>query len=86
MFLMKCAYILLSYLQVLQPFSRILNVKNHGRFCVAEEKQCACVCVRERERESRDTKSVDIENTQVENVLTKEEDPTSYKVGGGCFI
>ena len=42
---------------------------------------CVCVCVRERE-----TRSVDTENTQVENVLTKEKDSTSYKVGGGCFI
>ena len=51
---------------------------------------CVCVCVcereRERERESRDTRSVDTENTQVECVLTKEEDSKLYKVGGGCFI
>ena len=44
---------------------------------------CVCVCVRE--RESRDTRNLDTENTQV-NVLTKEKDPTTYKVGGGCFI
>ena len=50
---------------------------------------CVCVCVRERERErereSRDTRSGDTENTQA-NVLTKEKDSTTYKVGGGCFI
>ena len=44
---------------------------------------CVCVCVRE--RESRDTRSGDTENAQA-NVLTKEKDSTSYKVGGGCFI
>ena len=43
---------------------------------------CVCVCERERERESSDTKSVDTENTQA-NVLTKEKDSTTYKVGGG---
>ena len=62
-------------------------VKNRvERFCVTKEKQCACVYVKERERESRDTKSVDTDDTQVENILTKEEDSTTYKVGGGCFI
>ena len=44
---------------------------------------CVCVCVCE--RESRDTRSVDTKNTQA-NVLTKEKDSTTYKVGGGCFI
>ena len=52
--------------------------------CSGRDDMCVCVC--ERERESRDTKSVDTKNTQVENVLTKEEDSTTYKVGGGCFI
>ena len=49
--------------------------------------ECACVYVREREREgeSRDTRSGDTENTEA-NVLTKEKDSTTYKVGGGCFI
>ena len=46
---------------------------------------CVYMCVCERERESRDTRSVDTENTQV-NVLTKEKDSTTYKVGGWCFI
>ena len=39
---------------------------------------CACVYV------SRDTRSGDTENEQA-NVLTKEKDSTTYKVGG-CFI
>ena len=42
---------------------------------------CICVC----ERESRDTRSGYTENAQA-NVLTKEKDLTTYKVGGGYFI
>ena len=57
-------------------------VKNRGRFYAAEE--MICVCERERKREIRETRSVDIENTQV-NVLTKEKESTTYKVGGGYF-
>ena len=52
------------------------------RACV---RACVCVCVRERERERERERSVGTENTQA-NVLTKEEDSTTYKVGGGCFI
>ena len=41
-----------------------------------------CMYVRERERHKM---YIDTENTQA-NVLTKEKDSTTYKVGGGCFI
>ena len=41
---------------------------------------CMYVCERERHKIYIDT-----ENTQA-NVLTKEKDSTTYKVGGGCFI
>ena len=44
-----------------------------------------CVREREKERESRDTRNLDTENTQA-NVLKKEKDSTTYKVGGGCFV
>ena len=53
--------------------------------CSGLDMECVCVCVCERERDSRDTRTVDTENTQA-NVLTKEKDSTHYKVGGGCFI
>ena len=44
------------------------------------------MCVRERERvRERHTRSGDTKNAQA-NVLTKEKDSTSYKVGGGGFI
>ena len=48
--------------------------------CSGRQRMCVCVCVRETE-----TRSGDTENTQA-NVLTKENDSTTYKVGGGCFI
>ena len=43
-----------------------------------------CVYVRERERDTHKM-YIDTENMQA-NVLTKEKDSTTYKVGGGCFI
>ena len=46
---------------------------------------CVCVYVCERERERERHKVYNTENTQG-NVLTKEKDSTTYKVGGGCFI
>ena len=41
------------------------------------------MCVRE--RESRDTKSVDTDDTQVENILTKEKDTSSTKWEEGAL-
>ena len=62
----------LLIIKVICMFLGIVKTKNvcvysgRQRMCVCSGRQrmCVCVCERERERESRDTRSVDTENTQ----------------------